>query len=144
MLIKKQANAHSPWTQFMKWWGHKEPQRKWLFPNKELMHFKLLSTWTWNESMLLLLNTVAQWFWQQDWQFEGLFTKSYSMLNFGNEFFPFPGKTTKKKPKWPDLYRCASGWMAKAWLLNLLVLIYYFLVFALHLTNTKHWIHTLS
>lgn len=40
-------------------WGRHEPQRKRLLHNKELMHFKLLDTWAWNRSMLLLVNATA-------------------------------------------------------------------------------------
>lgn len=43
----------------MEWWGQYKPQREWLFHNKQLMHFKLLNTWAWNKSILLLVNATA-------------------------------------------------------------------------------------
>lgn len=41
-------------------------------------------------------------YWQEDWQFEGAFTKSYSMLILGMYlfFFPLTGMITRKKI-WP-------------------------------------------
>lgn len=81
----------------MEWWGQYEPQREWLFHNKELMHFKLLDTWAWNKSILLLVNATAVALARRLAAWRGIH-KVIQHVKFCNaSFFFFPDWRDRKK-----------------------------------------------